>query len=221
MMFLENKLVFLAGSTGLAGSAIIKRLLAVCPTVKIRASYYKNTQPFIEDKRIEYVCGDLRSLEDCRRMSSGCDCAIMAAAYTGGAAVAASSLWERIEDNLMMNTRMLEAFCAEKINRVIYVGSASLYQEFEGNIREDELDLNKDPHLSHFGFGWVVRFTEKLCALIHEKYGIEVIIVRASNIFGPNAKFDPRTSNFIPAIIRKQHSIGIFFSSFYFTSSRG
>ena len=32
---------------------------------------------------------------------------------------------------------------------------------------------------------------------------MEIIIARAANIFGPYARFDPATSNFIPALIRK------------------
>ena len=42
-------------------------------------------EPFIIHERIEYVRGDLTSLEFCRKMARGCDCAIMAAANTGGA----------------------------------------------------------------------------------------------------------------------------------------
>ncbi len=61
-MNLENKLIFLAGSTGLAGTSILRRLLIDYPAVKIRASCYKNTKPFISDARIEYVYGDLKSL---------------------------------------------------------------------------------------------------------------------------------------------------------------
>ncbi len=202
-MYLEDKLVFLAGSAGLAGTSILQRILADYPTTKIRGSYYKHTKPFVKDSRIEYVYGDLRSVDECRKMIKGCDCAIMAAAYTGGAAVTTTSPWEHVKENLLLNTQMLEAFHREGIKRVVYIGSATLYQEFEGNIKEDELDLNKDPHHSHIGFGGVVRFTEKLCAFIHEKYKTEIIIVRAANIFGPYAKFDPQTSNFIPAIIRK------------------
>jgi GDP-L-fucose synthase len=52
------------------------------------------------------------------------------------------------------------------------------------------------------GIGWVIRFVEKLCKFWHH-HGMEIIIVRAANIFGPYANFDPVTSNFIPALIRK------------------
>ncbi len=32
---------------------------------------------------------------------------------------------------------------------------------------------------------------------------MEIVLVRAANVFGPYARFDPSTSNFLPALIRK------------------
>jgi GDP-L-fucose synthase len=48
-----------------------------------------------------------------------------------------------------------------------------------------------------------MRFTEKLCRFWHEKTGMETVIARAANVFGPYAAFDPQHSNVIPALIRK------------------
>jgi GDP-L-fucose synthase len=127
----------------------------------------------------------------------------MAAAYTGGAKLITSFPWKHIKENLIMNMQMLEAFCLEGVKRVVYVGSATLYQAFDGNIKEEELDLREDPHSAYFGFGWGGRFIEKLCEFGYKKYGLEVLIARVSNIFGPYARFNPDASNFIPAIIRK------------------
>jgi GDP-L-fucose synthase len=86
---------------------------------------------------------------------------------------------------------------------VIYIGTATVYQECEGFISEGSLDLNKDPHPAYLGVAWVARFLEKLGLFWHQKAGMEVINIRASNIFGPNANFDPASSYFVPAIIRK------------------
>ena len=199
---LSDKRIFIAGATGMAGSSIMSHILAKYPRARIRASYHK-THPFIKDKRVQYVKGDLTSLEDCRAMARGCGCAIMASALTGGIAFTGTQPWAYIKDNLQMNLQMLEAFQAEKVDRVIYVGSATLYQEAVGRITENILDLNKEPAAGHCGFGWVVRFTEKMCKFAYEKYGMDVVVARVANIFGPFDKFNPAVSHFIPAIIRK------------------
>lgn len=201
-MFLDNKKIFLAGSTGMAGTSILRYLLDNAPTATIHASYHI-TEPIIKHKQVEYVRGDLRSLKDCRTMTAGCHCAIMAAAYAGGAGFMKSFPWEHMIENLMMNLKMLEAFHRENVKRIVYISSATLYQQFEGNIKEDQLDLNGEPHEAYFGYAWSVRFIEKMCKFLHQKYGMEIVIARAANIFGPNDKFSPDFSNFIPAIIRK------------------
>lgn len=202
-MFIDNKLIFIAGSTGLAGASIMQCILQKHPSARIRAAYYAHTEPFIKDERIEYVYGDLKSNSDCRRMIKGCNGAVMAAAFTAGAETLNTQPHKYVNENLIMNSQMLEVFNAEDIKRVVYISTASLYQEFEGHIKEDELDYGQDPHEAYFGIGWVARYLEKICRFWHNRYGMEVIIARAANIYGPYAKFDPRTSNFIPAIIRK------------------
>lgn len=201
--FLDKGTVFLAGSTGLAGTSILNHILKFYPEIKIRAAYYKHTKPFIKHKNIDYRYCDLKSEKDSRKIVKGCGCAIMAAAYTGGAGLVTSNLLDHINENMVLNLRLLQAFQSEGIKRIIYTGSATLYQEFNAKIKESDLDLNKDPEGAYKGFGWVVRFIEKYCAFLHSQYNSEILIARVSNIFGPYAKFDPKTSNFIPALIRK------------------
>lgn len=199
---LQNKTIFLAGATGLAGSAIIQHILRNCPNVRVKGAYH-TTRPFIEHERISYIRADLTKREECRLAVQGCDLAIMAAASTGGAGDAVSEPHRQVTDNLVMDALMLEAMYFEGVKRVVYLSSATVYQEFEGYIKEDELDWNQEPHPAYRGVGWAKRSAEKLCEFWHEKYGMEIIIARCANIYGPYAKFDPVRSNFIPAIIRK------------------
>jgi GDP-L-fucose synthase len=126
-----------------------------------------------------------------------------AAAHAGGAAALAAAPARQVTDNAVMHARLLEALHAQGVQRVVWIGSVTLYQEFEGAIREDALDLNQDPPASHFGVGWVMRFSEKLCQFWRAQGGMAIINIRSANVFGPYARFDPRGSNFIPALIRK------------------
>lgn len=201
--YLDNKSVFLAGATGLVGSGVIQYILNHYPMTQIHAAYYRHTRPFIRDKRIKYLFADLRSEKDCIRAVKGCDCAIMAAANTSGADMAVQKPWLQVDDNAIMNVQLLNAFHKVRMERIVYIGSATLYQELDGFIKEDQLDLNQDPYPAYMGVGWVTRFIEKLCAFWHKEAGMQIMIARCANIFGPYTKFDPSTSNFIPAIIRK------------------
>ncbi len=202
LMNLEEEVIFLAGATGLAGTSLIKAILATCPSVRIRGVYHR-TEPFFRDERLEYVKADLTRREECRRAIRGCNYAILAAANTGGAASAVSEPDRQVTDNLVMDALLLEALSLEKVRRTVFVSSSTVYQEFEGRIREEDLDLNQDPHPVYLGVGWAKRAAEKLCTFWSDRYGLEIIIARSSNIFGPFARFDPKRSNFIPALIRK------------------
>jgi nucleoside-diphosphate-sugar epimerase len=201
-MPLQNKNIFLAGSTGLAGASILTHLLSNYPKTNIRASHF-HTDPFIHHQNVEYVRGDLTSRSACRQMVSGCDIAIMAAAVTGGAQTAASSPWDQVSDNITMDVQLFHALYLERVPRVVFISTASVYQDFDGAIKENELDMNRDPHPAYFGVGWAKRCVEKLCRFWYEKAGLEVIIARSSNIYGPFAKFNPEVSHFVPALIRK------------------
>lgn len=200
---LDGKTVFVAGAAGLAGSSVVRRLLAASPSVRIRGGRRGPTGCIINDERVEYAHGDLRNLDDCRRLLRGCDWAVLTAANSGGAAQAANAPWEQVTDNLVMDAQILHAMHLEGVRRAVYVGSATVYQDAEGVLGEDSLDWNQDPVPAQFGVGWAKRSAEKLCHFWHTSTGVEIIVARAANIYGPFAKFDPRTANFIPALVRK------------------
>jgi len=197
-----NHKIFIAGSTGLVGSAIIQYLLKNYSNIQIKGAY-NTTLPFIKDNRISYIQADLTKKEDCRKAVHGCNFAIMAASLSAGAKDALSSPYRQLTDNIVMDTMLLESLYFEGIKRVVYLSSATVYQEFDGYIKENDIDLNKEPHPSYKGVGWAKRSAEKFCQFWHDKYGMEIIIARCANIYGPYAKFNPEVSNFIPALIRK------------------
>jgi nucleoside-diphosphate-sugar epimerase len=201
-MSIHNTKIFLAGATGLAGTSLIKHILSCYPTISIRGSYHQST-PHVQHERLEYVRADLMDRGNYEDLFRGCRFAIMAAAATGGAGASQTSPQRQMTDNLVMDAFMLEGLYSAGIERIVYLSSATVYQEFDGYVNENQLDLNKDPHFSYIGVGWAKRSAEKLCKFWHEKYGMEIIIVRCANIYGPFARFDPSNSNFIPALIRK------------------
>ena len=199
---LNNKNIFIAGATGMAGTAIMTRIVNDFPAAKITGTFL-NTKPFYKHERIKYLQADLTNRANCRRVMEGCDIAVLVAANSGGAGSFVIEPSWQVSDNLIMDTLLLESLVATDIKKAVFVSSATVYQEFEGFIVEDSLDWNQNPYASHFGVGWEKRSAEKLCEFWHKTSGLNIIIARAANIYGPFAKFDPQRSNFIPALIRK------------------
>lgn len=196
------KHVLVAGGTGMTGTGILRHLTTHLPTTQFRATW-RNTPPFFRSPQVEWLQVDLTQRSDCEAALSGCDAAILAAASTGGASHTQVTPDQQMTDNLVMDALLLEALHRQKVVRCLYLSSATVYQEVDGAVREDELDLNQDPHPAYLGVGWAKRSAEKLCQFWHSKYGVQCVVLRCANIYGPYARFDPRRSNFIPALIRK------------------
>ena len=202
---MENKIykrIFVAGSSGMVGRAIVKKIHERLPeSTCVAASFTQKN--LSTDCHFVQLSGDLRDAEVCYKLTADCDAAILAAASTGGILQNSTEPWKQVNDNLVMNAFLLEALVRNNVKRIIMIGSATCYQSHSGFIQETHLDWNIDPPSTYLGIGWVSRYLEKLCQFWHEKTGVEIIFIRAANIYGPYAKFDPQTSNFIPALIRK------------------
>ena len=195
-------MIFVAGGAGMAGSAIVEALLRRDPQARIRASY-RHTLPSVQDSRVEHVSLDLADPHALRDALDGCTATILAASESGGIRMLTEQPWRQVTPNLLLAARWLEAAHHVGVPLALFIGSATCYQPFEGAIGEDDLDLNRDPAPEAFGVGWAMRSIEKLCEFWHRQGPMAVVRVRAANIFGPRARFDPARSNFIPALVRK------------------
>jgi len=202
-MHIENKIIAVAGASGMVGRSIVEQLIQHSSTSVVRASYFSQSDPFSNLDKVQSVKVDLRYRELCREFVDDCDVLIVAAAVTGGAAAANAEPWKQVNDNLIIGANMLGAAGLLECGHTIFISSATAYQEFEGYITEDELDWSKNPPDSYFGVGWCWRSLEKLAEFWHKAKKIDISCIRAANIFGPFAKFNPQHSNFIPALIRK------------------
>jgi nucleoside-diphosphate-sugar epimerase len=203
MTILQGKRILITGGTGLVGSAIIRHLLDWDKSIHLRVPHRSTDGCFINDPRIDYVKADLTRREDCLRITETCDLAVLAAASTGGVLQAKKEPWRQVTDNVVMDSLILEALHNNGVKRIVSIGSASIYQSFEGAIQEIDLDWSQDPAPGFHGVGWAKRYIEKQSYFWHETTGLEFALIRAANIYGPWCQFKPENSNFIAALIRK------------------
>jgi len=195
--------LLLAGGTGLAGSAVLRAVLAQMPATQVRVPHRGSAGFFARDARVEYVRADLTDRHSAAAAFAGCDCAVLAAAHTAGAKQTRERPWEQVTDNLVMDARLLEALQAAGVRRMVFISTASVYQDQPGSIREVDLDWNTDPAAAYLGVGWAKRAAEKLCDFWHRAGGVEILIARLANVYGPYARFHPAASHFVAALVRK------------------
>lgn len=199
---MQFKRILVTGSTGLLGSQVIRDLTQRYPELQVRAVYHQ-TVPWYHAPQIEYVQADLTHPESASDLAQSCDAAVLCASNTGGASSLVSEPWRQVTDNICMQVQLFQALAQAGVKKTIFISSAIVYHSSEERLKESDLDLNLSPHPAYMGIAWVLRYLEKLCEFWHQQTGMEFIILRAANIFGPYDRFDPAFSNFIPALIRK------------------
>lgn len=200
MLFKDVK-VLVAGATGLIGSNLLKRLLD--EGARVRATLHRK-QPVIDDPRIEYVRCDLTRGEDCTRAVAGMQHIHLCAANTSGAAAIASTPMIHVTPNILINSQMLEAAYHAGVEKFIWLGSTVAYPVTPKPVKEDEIWAG-EPFEKYYFAGWAKRFMEVLCRMYGEKLPkrMTTIVLRPTNVYGPDDDFEFATSHVIPALIRK------------------
>ena len=106
-----------------------------------------------------------------------------------------------ITPNIVMNANLMEACRRNGVKKFIFMSSSVVYP-YTGNIPNNEEEFTYgDIYEKYESVGWMKRYTEKLCET-YSNFGMECIVVRPSNIYGPCDKFDDR-SHVLPATIMK------------------
>ena len=191
-----KKRILIAGGTGLVGRNLTTKIaeagLPFISTSHKGSAIVTGFTPF-----------DLCEFQDCLSATVDIDTVVLCAAVSYGAKKNKEMPTASIIPNLKIFSGLLEACARNNVKTVIMLSSSTIYQVCDHPIKEDELDLNQPPHSSYFGVGWTYRYIEKLAALYSKIYGIKVIILRPTNIYGPFDKFDEENAHVIPSLIRR------------------
>jgi len=200
MPWRERK-VLVAGATGLIGSNLITRLIA--EGAQVRATVHRR-EPVVQDPRIEYVRADLTRGEDCRRVVDRMQHVYLCAANTSGAATILATPMVHVTPNVLINSQMLEAAYDAGVEKFLWLGSTVAYPVSDLPVREEQM-FDGEPFDKYYFAGWTKRFTEVLCRMYGEKLArpMTAIVLRPTNVYGPNDDFEFATSHVIPALIRK------------------
>ena len=203
MIELSGKTVVITGGSGMAGSAVLRALHSF-KDIKIRLISRNINNYFVNQKNVEIKSFDLLSTTFNQNPFNGADFAVLCAAETSGLMHSKTKQFDNFLLNSQIDINSLKLATEAGLKKIIYVGTASSYQEHEGYITENMMDWKESPNSAHFGVGWSKRVAEKFCQFLHTEKNIDIAILRLANIYGPNAKFDPKTSNFILKLLRIQ-----------------
>ena len=188
----KNKKIYLAGHTGMVGSAIYRELLS---------SGYKNI-----------VTRDLSQL-DLRDQSAvnkffeveKPELVIIAAAKVGGILANNTYRAEFLYDNLMIEANLIHASYQNKAEKVVFLGSSCIYPKLASQPLKEEYLLTDTLEFTNEPYAIAKIAGIKLCENYYRQYGCNFISAMPTNLYGPNDNFNLETSHVLPALIRKFH----------------
>jgi GDP-L-fucose synthase len=184
--------IYLAGHTGLVGSAIHR---ALCD-----AGFTDVVTRDVADVDMTDQAAARASLEKERP-----EAVVIAAAKVGGIMANWEQPWEFVYENLLIEANVIGAAFACGVRRLIFLGSSCIYpREAPQPLREEYL-LTGPLEETNRAYAIAKIAGIELCRSLNREYGTDYLSLMPTNLFGPGDNFDLRTSHVLPALIRKFH----------------
>ncbi len=182
--------IWVAGHSGLVGSAVVKELKAqgyhnlilkthgeldLCDTAQVKA-FYAEYQP-------EYV--------------------IVAAAKVGGILANDTFPADFININLAITRNVIDEAYQAGVKKLVYLSSACIYPYMSPQPIKEEYLLTGPLELLHEPQALAKIAGLKMCQAYSKQYGAKFISLVPNNLYGPETHFDLQFSHVLPALIRK------------------
>jgi GDP-L-fucose synthase len=187
-----KKKIYVAGHTGMVGSALVRKLQALGYTnIVTRSSAELDlrnqaaVQAFFKEEQPAFV--------------------FMAAAKVGGIHANNTFRADFIYDNIMMEANVIHAAYQYQVEKLLFLGSSCIYPKLasqplkEAYLLAGQLESTNEPYAIAKIAGI------KLCEAYRAQYACNFISAMPTNLYGPNDNYDLQNAHVLPALIRKFH----------------
>lgn len=186
----KDSRIYVAGHTGLVGSAIVRKLqeegyreLILRTHAELDLTDQQAVEAFFQQERPDYVFD--------------------AAALVGGIQANSEAPADFFYVNMQIENNLLWAAHRCRVKKLLFLGSACMYpKECRQPMTEDEL-LTGLPEYTNEGYALAKTAGCRLCSYLRRQYGDDFICAIPANTYGPGDSFDPEHSHVIPALIMK------------------
>ncbi len=195
MMNKEAK-IYVAGHTGLVGSAFVRKLkelgynnILVRTHTELDLLNQKEVDNFFEKEKPEYV--------------------IDAAAKVGGIKANSEAPADFFYENMQIEQNLIWSAYKFGVKKFLFLGSACMYpKNCNQPMREDEL-LTGLPEVTNEGYALAKICGQRLCSYLYQQYSADFITAIPANAYGIGDNFDPQHSHVIPALLVKYRNAKI------------
>jgi GDP-L-fucose synthase len=184
MTFL-NKDILVTGGTGLVGSA--------CKRIMPEARY-------ISSKEV-----DLRSLKQTESFVEKCSPGVILhlAGRVGGLKANSEFLGDFFDDNILINTHVLQSAKKYNVKKVISFLSTCIFPDQAAYPLKESYLHSGEPHESNFAYAYAKRMIEVQSRAYFQQHGLEYQCLVPTNIYGPNDNFNLEDGHVAPSLIHK------------------
>ena len=189
---LAGKKIWVAGQTGMVGSAVLKRLAS------------EDCELFVV-KRTELDLRDQKAVRSWLNKNKP-DVIVVAAATVGGIQANSSRPAEFLYDNLAIETNIIHGAYEIRVQKLLFLGSACIYPRDASQPMSEEALLTGPLEPTNQWYAVAKIAGIKLCEAYRKQYQCDFISAQPNNLYGAGDNFDPDTSHVIPALIVKAHA---------------
>lgn len=184
--------IYVAGHTGLVGSALLRRLrargysnLLLRTHMELDLTACEAVRSFFEHEKPEYV--------------------FLAAAKVGGIVANNTYPADFIYENLAIQTNVIHQAWRTEVKRLLFLGSSCIYpRDCPQPIKEEYLLTGPlEPTNRPYALAKIAGIEH--CWSYNRQYGTKFLAAMPTNLYGPGDNYDLQTSHVLPALIRKIH----------------
>ncbi len=188
--------IYIAGHTGMVGSAIHRSLVnkgfnnfITASSKELNLIIQKSTLDFFEKHKPEYV--------------------FLAAAKVGGIFANNTYKAQFIYENLMIEANIINASYQFGVKKLLFLGSSCIYPKHAPQPMKEEHLLTGilEPTNEPYAIAKIAGL--KMCDAYRSQYGCNFISVMPTNLYGINDNYHPENSHVLPALIRRFHEAKI------------
>jgi GDP-L-fucose synthase len=186
----KNSIIYIAGHSGMVGSAIER---------KLKIEGYKN---IIKRSSHELDLKNQRDVNDFFMLEKP-EYVILAAAKVGGIHANNTYRAEFIYDNLMIESNVIHASYINNVKKLLFLGSSCIYPKMASQPLKEEYLLSGYLESTNQPYAIAKIAGIELCNSYRKQYGCNFISAMPTNLYGTNDNYHPENSHVLPALIRR------------------
>jgi GDP-L-fucose synthase len=186
----KHSCIYVAGHSGLAGSAIRRSLeargfdrLLLRTHAELDLTDSVAVRRFFEQARPEYV--------------------VVAAAKVGGILANNTYPADFIRENLAIQNNLIHASYLAGVDRLLFLGSSCIYPKLSPQPIKEEYLLTGPLEPTNRSYALAKIAGIEMCWSYNRQYGTRYLAAMPTNLYGPGDNFDLEKSHVLPALIRK------------------